>query len=314
MEYRQLGRSGLRVSVIGLGGNTFGRTVDAAGTEAIVARALDLGMNLIDTADIYSAGQSEEHVGRALRGRREQAIVATKVGMRAGDGPNDRGSSRKRVIEGCEASLRRLGIEAIDLYQIHEFDPDTPLAETLGALDDLVRAGKVRYIGCSNYAAWQVAHALGISERERLARFVSVQPEYNLLQREVERELLPCCEEFGLGVIPFFPLGAGVLTGKYRPGQPPPEGTRGHNNPGFQRRLHPEALSTVERLDAWARERGHTSAELALAWLLAQPAVRTVIPSARRPEQVEANARAADWHLAPDDLHAVETLLTGAEA
>ena len=314
MEYRQLGRSGLRVAVIGLGGNTFGRTVDAASTEAIVARALDLGVNLIDTADIYSSGQSEEYVGRALRGRREQAIIATKVGMRAGDGPNDRGSSRKRVIEGCEASLRRLGIDAIDLYQIHEFDLNTPLDETLGALDDLVRAGKVRYIGCSNYAAWQVAHALWISERERLARFVSVQPEYNLLQREVERELLPCCVEFGLGVIPFFPLGAGVLTGKYRPGQPPPEGTRGHNNPGFQRRLHPEALATVERLDAWARERGHTSAELALAWLLAQPAVCTVIPSARRPEQVEANVRAADWHLAPEDLRTVETLLTGAEA
>lgn len=312
MEYRQLGQSGLRVSVIGLGGNTFGRTVDAAGTAEIIARALDLGVNLIDTADVYSTGESEQYVGKALRGRREHALIATKVGMRMGDGPNERGSSRKRVIEGCEASLRRLGIEAIDLYQVHAFDPNTPLEETLGALDDLVRAGKVRYIGCSNYAAWQVTHALWVSDRAHLARFVSVQPEYNLLQRDVERELVSCCEAFGLGIIPYFPLGAGVLTGKYRPGQPPPEGTRGHNNPRFQGRLHPEALKTVERLDAWARERGHTSAELALAWLLAQPAVSTVIPSARRPEQVEANARAGDWHLTPDDLRAVETLLTEA--
>ena len=171
MEYRQLGQSGLRVSVIGLGGNTFGRTVDAAGTAEIIARALDLGVNLIDTADVYSTGESEQYVGKALRGRREHALIATKVGMRMGDGPNERGSSRKRVIEGCEASLRRLGIEAIDLYQVHAFDPNTPLEETLGALDDLVRAGKVRYIGCSNYAAWQVTHALWVSDRAHLARF-----------------------------------------------------------------------------------------------------------------------------------------------
>ncbi len=311
MEYRHLGRSGLRVSVIGLGGNTFGRYADAARTDEIVGRALDLGVNLIDTADIYSSGKSEELVGRALRGRREQALVATKVGMRAGDGPNDHGSARRRVIEGCEASLRRLGIEAIDLYQIHEFDPHTPLEETLGALDDLVRAGKVRYIGCSNYAAWQVTHALWISDRERLARFVSVQPEYNLLARDVERELVPCCLALGLGIIPYFPLAAGVLTGKYRPGEPPPEGTRGHNNPRFATRLQAEPLQAVQRLDAWARERGHTVGELALAWLLAQPAVSTVIPSATRPEQVEANVRAAEWHLTPEDLRAVETALAG---
>ena len=311
MEYRHLGRSGLRVSAVGLGGNTFGRYADAARTAEIVGRALDLGVNLIDTADVYSSGQSEEFVGRALRGRREQALVATKVGMRAGDGPNERGSARKRVIEGCEASLRRLGIEAVDLYQIHEFDPHTPLEETLGALDDLVRAGKVRYIGCSNYAAWQVTHALWISDRERLARFVSVQPEYNLLARDVERELVPCCLALGLGIIPYFPLAAGVLTGKYRPGEPPPEGTRGHNNPRFATRLQPAALQAVQRLDAWARERGHTVGELALAWLLAQPAVSTVIPSATRPEQVEANVRAAEWHLTPEDLREVETALAG---
>src|SRR5579863_7502233 len=254
MYYRQLGTSGVRVSAIGLGGNTFGRTVDAAGTAAIINQAIELGVNLVDTADIYSAGQSEECVGQALRGRRERMLVATKVGMRMSDGPNDHGSARKRVIEGCEASLRRLGIEAIDLYQIHEFDPHTPLAETLGALDDLLCAGKVRYIGCSNYAAWQVTHALWVSEREHLARFVTVQPEYSLLERDIEDELIPCCQAFGLGIIPYFPLGAGVLTGKYHPGEPPPEGTRGHANPRFEARLGRETLEMVQRLDAWAHE------------------------------------------------------------
>lgn len=311
MEYRQLGRSGLRVSIIGLGGNTFGRYADASRTAAIVSRALDLGVNLIDTADIYSSGQSEELIGQALQGRRHQVLIATKVDMRAGEGPNDAGSSRKRIVEGCEASLRRLRIDVIDLYQIHEFDPYTPLEETLEALDDLVRSGKVRYIGCSNYAAWQVTRALWVSDRERLARFVSVQPEYNLLQRDVERELAPCCLELGLGIIPYFPLAAGVLTGKYRPGEPPPPGTRGHNNPRFAPRLKTETLEAVQRLDAWARERDHTVSELALAWLLAQPAVSTVIPSATRPEQVEANARAAEWHLTPEDLLKVDEVLAG---
>jgi aryl-alcohol dehydrogenase-like predicted oxidoreductase len=309
MEYRQLGRSGLRVSVIGLGGNTFGRYADAERTAAIIGRALDLGVNLVDTADVYNAGQSEEFVGRAIRGHRDRGLIATKVGARAGDGPNDAGSSRKRVIEGCNASLRRLGTDAIDLYQIHQFDPHTPLEETLEALDDLVRAGKVRYIGCSNYAAWQVTRALWISEREHRARFVSVQPEYNLLERGVERELIPCCLELGLGVIPYFPLGAGVLTGKYKPGEPPPPGTRGHNNPRFEPRLKRETLEMVQRLDAWARERGHTVGELALAWLAAQPAVSTVIAGTTRPEQVDANVHAAEWHLSPDDLRAVEAML-----
>jgi aryl-alcohol dehydrogenase-like predicted oxidoreductase len=311
MEYRQLGRSGLRVSAIGLGGNTFGRTVDAAGTAAIVSRALDLGVNFVDTADIYTAGQSEEFIGQALRGQRERMLVATKVGMRAGDGPNDHGAARKRVIEGCEASLRRLGVETIDLYQIHEFDPATPQAETLGALDELVRAGKVRYIGCSNYAAWQVTQALWVSEQEHLARFITVQPEYSLLERGVEAELAPCCQALGLGILPYFPLGAGVLTGKYRPGEPPPEGTRGHANPRFESRLGRATLETVQRLDAWAHERDHTVGELALAWLLAQPAVSTVIPSARRPEQVEANVRAGEWHLSAGDLRAVDAVLAG---
>ena len=311
MEYRRLGRSGLRVSAIGLGGNTFGRYADAARTAEIVGRALDLGVNLFDTADVYNSGQSEEFIGRAIRGRREQALIATKVSSRVGDGPNDAGASRQHIMDGCEASLRRLGTDYIDLYQIHWFDSDTPQEETLTALDDLVRAGKVRYIGCSNYAAWQVTQALWISDREHLARFVSVQPEYNLLERDVERDLAPCCLEFGLGVIPYYPLAAGVLTGKYKPGEPPPEGTRGHGNAAFEHRLQRETLESVQRLAAWAREREHTVGELALAWLLARPGVSTVIAGTTRPEQVEANVRAADWHLTPDDIAAVDALLAG---
>lgn len=309
MEYRQLGTAGLRVSLIGLGGNTFGRYVDEAGTAAIVSAALDAGINFIDTADVYNKGVSEEYLGRAIRGRRDDVLIATKVGMRAGERPNDTGASRKRVIESCELSLRRLSIETIDLYQIHAFDPHTPQEETLSALDDLVRAGKVRYIGASNYDAWQLTRALWVSDRRNLARFVSIQSEYNLLARDIESELVPCCTEFGIGIIPFFPLAAGVLTGKYVPGEPPPPETRGAQSPGFDRRLTPEALETVRRLDTWARARGHSAAELALAWLAAQPAVSTIIVGARRPEQVTANARAAEWRLAPDELAEIDRLL-----
>ena len=309
MEYRQLGASGLRVSVIGLGGNTFGRYVDEAGTSAIVTAALEAGINFFDTADIYSQGVSEEYLGRAIRGRRDDVLIATKVGMRAGERPNDTGASRKHVVESCERSLRRLGIEAIDLYQIHRFDPTTPHEETLAALDDLVRAGKVRYIGCSQYAAWQLTHGLWVSDRRNLAHFVSIQPEYNLLARDIERELVPCCLEFGVGVIPFFPLAAGVLTGKYKPGQPPPPETRGSQAQGFEARLKREALETVQRLDAWARAHGHSAAELALAWLAAQPAVSTIIAGARRPEQVTANAKAAEWKLTPEELAEIDHVL-----
>jgi aryl-alcohol dehydrogenase-like predicted oxidoreductase len=311
MEYRHLGRSGLQVSVVGLGGNTFGRYADEAATAAIVHRALDLGITFFDTADVYGTGTSEELLGKALRGRRDEALIATKVGMQMGERPNESGSSRKHVISGCEASLRRLGVEHIDLYQIHRFDPETPLEETLGALDDLVRAGKVRYIGCSNYDAWRLTQALWISEREHFARYVSVQPEYNMISREIERELVPCCLEFGIGVIPYFPLAAGVLTGKYRPGEPPPEGTRGHNNPRFASRLQETTLTAVQRLDAWARERGHSVSELALAWLASRPGVSTIIAGTTKPEQVEAYVRAADWHLSADEVAEVDRLLAG---
>jgi aryl-alcohol dehydrogenase-like predicted oxidoreductase len=309
MEYRRLGASGLRVSVIGLGGNTFGRYTDAEGTERIVSAALDAGINFFDTANIYNAGVSEEHLGRALKGRRDEVIIATKAGMRMGPGPNESGSSRKHLIASVHASLRRLQTDYIDLFQIHEYDPETPLEETLSALNDLVRSGVVRYIGCSNYDAWRMTRALWISDQRGWAAFISNQPEYNLLSRDIERELVPACQEFGVGIIPYYPLASGVLTGKYTPGQPAPEGTRGYNNPRFAERLRPEMLEKVARLDAWARERGHTVGELALAWLAARPAVATIIAGVRKPEQVQANAMAADWRLSAHDLEEIDTLL-----
>jgi aryl-alcohol dehydrogenase-like predicted oxidoreductase len=310
VEYRQLGRAGLRVSVIALGGNTFGKWADAESTAEIVSRAIAAGINLVDTADLYNGGHSEALIGRALRGRRDQMLIATKVGMPFGAGPNDWGAARKRVVEGCEASLRRLQTTFLDLYLIHKWDPMTPLDETLGALDDLVRAGKVRYVGCSNYAAWQVVRALWVSDRQRFQSYVAVQPQYNLLDRAVERELLPCCLQLGLGVMAYYPLAAGILTGKYRPGEPWPEGTRAHNNPRFAPWLAAEKLRLVQRLDTWARGRDHTVTELALAWLASQPGISTVVVGVSTAAQLDTNARAADWRLTPGELAEVDAILT----
>lgn len=309
MEYRRLGASGLRVSVIGLGGNTFGRFTDAQGTEQIVRVALDAGINFFDTANVYGAGVSEEHLGRALQGRRDQAIIATKAGMRMGEGPNESGSSRAHLMASVQASLKRLQTDYIDLFQIHRYDPDTPLEETLGALDDLVRSGAVRYIGCSNYDAWQMTRALWISDRRGWAAFIANQPEYNLLSRDIERELVPASLDLGVGIIPYSPLAGGVLTGKYAAGEPAPEGTRGYNNPRFAERLRPVTLDAVSRLSAWARERGHSVGELALAWLAAQPVVSTIIAGVTRPEQVTANVAAGAWRLSQHELEEIDTML-----
>lgn len=310
MDYRRLGRSGMRVSVIGLGGNTFGRYADERQTANIIGAALDAGINFFDTADIYNGGASEQFIGAALRGQRERALVATKVGMRMGPGPNETGSSRKHIFDSVHASLRRLDTDYIDLLQIHAFDPETPLEETLDALNDLVRAGAIRYIGCSNYNAWRLTQALWISDHHNWASFVSTQPEYNLLSREIERDLIPACQTFGVGVIPYYPLAAGVLTGKYKPDQPAPENTRGYNNPNFAQRLRRAALETTQRLDEWAHERDHTVAELAIAWLIAQPTVATVITGTRAPEQIVANAQASAWRLTADDLATIDDLLS----
>ena len=314
MEYRQLGRSGLQVSVIGLGTNNFGwdvfgRRVDVEGTAHVINRALDVGVNMIDTANVYGKGLSEEYIGRALKARRQQVIIATKVSMPTAEGPNLAGSSRGHIMTQVEQSLRRLGTDYIDLYQIHEPDPDTPIEETLRALDDLVRQGKVRYIGCSNFAAWQVCEAVWTSRSASVTPFVSVQPRYNMLDREVETELVPFCVEYGVGILPYFPLAHGFLTGKYRRGQQVHAGTRlAANDLGM---LTDSNFELLEKLENFAAERGHTMLELAFSWLLASPAVSSVIAGATRPEQVEANARAAGWHLTAEDRVEVDALLTG---
>src|SRR5262249_51600402 len=238
MQYRQLGRSGLKVSAIGLGCNQFGVVVDREGTRAIVHRALDLGINFFDTADTYgNRGGSEEFLGQALAGQRHQVVLATKVQARMGDGPNDGGASRYHIQSGVEASLRRLKTDHIDLYQIHNFDPATPLEETMRALDDLVRAGKVRYLGASNFLAWQLAHANDIAAMMGWEAFVSVQPHYNLLERQIERELIPYCQFANMGILPYFPLAGGFLSGKYQRGQAPAEGTRGARSAYVQKFL-----------------------------------------------------------------------------
>jgi len=309
MQYRRLGNSGLKVSLVGLGCNNFGRAVtDVQQTALIVHHALDLGVNFIDTADIYSRGVSEEHLGLVLAGRRDSAILATKVGWAMGEGPNERGASRAHIISGVEASLRRLKMDYIDLYQIHRWDPETPIEETLGALDDIVRQGKVRYIGCSNFTGWQLVWSLGTSDRRGWAPFISVQPEYSLLFRGVESELLPACQTFGIGVIPYFPLAGGLLTGKYREGEPAPQGTRGAQAERFQRFTTPRNFAIVRRLDAWVKERGHTLTELAIAWLTERPGVATVITGATKPEQIEANVRAIEWTLTPAEVEEVARL------
>ena len=310
MEYRQLGPSGLQVSSIGLGTNNFGGRIDAERSAAVVHQAVELGINFIDTANIYGRGLSEEHIGHAVKEIRSQVLIATKVSGAMGEGPNSWGNSRHHIMEQVEASLRRLETDYIDLYQIHFTDPNTPIEETLRALDDLVHQGKVRYIGCSNFAAWQVCEAVWASKLLNITPFISVQPEYNLLNWAIERELVPFCQAYNIGIIPFFPLANGFLTGKYRQGEEIPEGTRFAGNVGAQQRILTERnFAILSRLESFAAERGHPMVELAIAWLLGNSTVSSVIAGATRPEQVVANAKAADWLLTPEDMKEVGELL-----
>lgn len=309
MRYRLLGRSGLRVSVIGLGTNQFGGKVDDAGVERIIHHALDAGVNFIDTADIYTGGRSEETIGRAIKRRRSEAILATKVGSKTGDGPNDAGASRHRIVAGVEASLRRLNTDYIDLYQIHRFDPHTPFEETMRALDDLVRSGKVRYIGASNYTAWQLCRANDVAEMQGGTPFVSIQPHYHMLERGIEAELIPYCQAMNIGIIPYYPLAGGFLTGKYKLGEAPPKGSRGETSSYVQRYFTPRNFAIVEKLETFAKEHGRTLAELAVAWLMARPQVSSVITGVTSVEQLDANMRAADWDLTPEDTAAIDAIL-----
>lgn len=308
MEYRRLGNSGLKVSALGLGGNNFGMRVDERGTQRIIHQALDLGINFIDTANVYGRTRSEEFIGKALKGKRSQALIATKFGREMGKEPNTSGASRKHIMDQIEASLRRLDTDAIDLYQLHIHDPETPIEETLRALDDLIRQGKVRYIGCSGVTALQACEAVWTSRMLNLNAFVSVQPHYSLLQRDVEKELVPFCRAYGLGIIPYFPLESGFLTGKYRPGAPIAEGTRLASMRSFQRLLTEKNFAILQRLEHFAAQRTRQVGELAIAWLLANPTVSTVIAGATRPEQVVANAGVLDWRLSLEELKEIDEI------
>jgi aryl-alcohol dehydrogenase-like predicted oxidoreductase len=311
MEYRQLGSSGLRVSAIGLGTNNFGRRMDADQSARVLHQALDMGINLVDTANMYGDGQSEEYIGRALKGRRSETIVATKVSNSVGDGPNQRGASRQHIINQVEISLKRLQTDYIDLYQIHFPDPSTPIEETLRALDNLVRDGKVQYIGCSNFSAWQVCEAIWTSQMIGCAPFVSIQPEYSLLKRDIEQELLPFCLAYQIGILPYFPLASGLLTGKYSHGEAAPDGTRFRCSPELGNQFMTERnFLHTELLKSFAEEHGHTLTELAFAWLLANPAVSSVIAGATSPEQIVENAQCIQWKLTPNDIEEVNKCLT----
>lgn len=310
MEYRRLGKAGVKVSAIGVGCNRFGVKVDREGTRAIVHRALDLGINFFDTADVYgNRGRSEEFLGEALAGEWHRVVLATKGRSKMGDGPNDEGASRYHLQNAVEASLRRLKTDHIDLYQIHEWDESTPVPEMMRALDDLVRAGKVRYIGASNFTAWQLCHCNDVAEMRGWESFVTIQPEYHLLEREIERELIPYCQWAGIGILPYFPLAGGFLTGKYQRGQPPPPGSRGETSAYVQKYFTDANYDRLDRLRAFAEARGHSLHKLAFAWLLGQSQLSSVIAGATSVSQIEANAAAGEWRLTPDELAEVRTIL-----
>jgi aryl-alcohol dehydrogenase-like predicted oxidoreductase len=317
MEYRQLGHSGLRVSQLTLGTMGYGgggqfRDVGEIGVDGArrqIDMALDAGVNLIDTADIYSLGASEEIVGQALNGRRDRVLLATKARFAMGPGPNDAGLSRHHLIEACEASLRRLQTDHIDLYQVHEWDGQTPLEETLGALDHLLQSGKVRYIGCSNFAGWQVMKALGIANRTGLPAFVSQQVYLSLQERSAEYEIVPSAIDQGLGLLIWSPLAGGLLSGKYRRGQPPPPGSR-HAGEWSEPPVYDEGklYDTIETLVEIGEHHGTSAAQVALAWLLARPGITSVIVAARTDQQLADNLSASTLELTSDEHARLEAV------
>lgn len=311
MEQRRLGRSGLTVSAIGLGGNTFGATVDGDEAVRTIQAAIDQGVTFIDSADVYSMGRSEELVGQAIAGRRESVVVATKCGIQLDSGPHAGGLSRRWIMQAAEDSLRRLNTDYIDLFYAHRPDPETPIDETLRAMEDLVRDGKVRYIGCSNFRAWEVAHGIGVSRAIGSQGWVAAQQRWNLLDGLDSPELEQAAEALGVGIVPYTPLASGILTGKYRKGAEPEAGTRAADLPRVRERITDAKLDAVERIRPWAEERGHTVAEAAIAWLLAHPVVSSVIAGARTPEQSTANIKAAEWVMTPEERDELTALARG---
>ena len=315
MEYRRLGQTGLEISTIGLGTNNFGGRIDFEATKKVLHQTMEEGINFLDSANTYGGGKSEEFIGKVLgKEHRHEMIIATKVG--AGGmggppaGPNKKGATRHHIMSEVEKSLNRLGTDYIDLYYMHRWDEDTPIEETMRALDDLVHSGKVRYLGCSNYTAWQMVEAVWTAKAQNLYNCCCVQPEYSLVVRDVEQELVPAAERYGMSLIPFFPLASGFLTGKYTQGQEPPEGTRFAGSPNMGNKyFNDDNWSLLGKLQSFAGERGHSVAELAFSWLLGSSVIPSVIAGATKPEQVTANAQASEWKLTSDEMAEIRGML-----
>lgn len=310
MQFRNLGGSGLRVSAVGIGCNNFGQRTDLETSRKVIHKAIDLGVTLFDTADIYAGrGGSETVLGEVLGDRRKDIVLATKFSKPMSDDGHKQGASRRYIMAAAEDSLRRLKTDYIDLYQQHDYDPLTPIDETLRALDDLVRQGKVRYIGNSNFPAWRIAEAEFTARAANTARFVSCQDEYSLLVRGIENDLLPAAQQYNLGLLPFFPLASGLLTGKYQRGAAAPADTRFAKAPALRDRyVTPRNEDIVEQLAAFAKARGHSMLELAFSWLASRPQVSSVIAGATRVEQIEANVKAIEWRLSTEDLAKIDRI------
>ncbi len=315
MEKRTLGKSGLQVTVVGLGCNNFGGRIDLEASRKVIHKALDLGINLFDTADIYgNRGGSETVMGQILGERRKDIVLATKFCAPMDDAGALKGASRRYIMTAIEASLKRLKTDWIDLYQVHQTDPLTPMEETLRTLDDLIRQGKVRYIGLSNHASWRVVEAQWIAEHHSLNAFISCQDEYSLVVRGIEKELIPAMQSYGMGLLPFFPLASGLLTGKYKRNAPMPEGARLTKTQNLaDRYLTDSNWQMVEKLEDFAAKRGHSMLELAFSWLAQRPTVTSVIAGATKPEQLEQNIKAAGWSMTPDDMAEIDKLAAPAK-
>jgi aryl-alcohol dehydrogenase-like predicted oxidoreductase len=316
VKRRTIPACGLEVSVVGLGCNNFAGRCGREETRAVIDKAIEVGITFLDTSDSYppvsKSGGSEEFIGEILGPRRKDVVLATKFGSMLDKDPNRKGGSRRWIMTAVEDSLRRLRTDWIDLYQLHRPDAATPIDETLRALDDLICQGKVRYIGCSNFAAWQIVEAEYIARELGLNRFISCQNEYSLLRRDPEAEVLPVLQKYGMGFLPFFPLASGVLTGKYQAGKPAPQGTRlAAGGRSAEQLLQDNVLGLADRLKRFAEERGHTLLELAMSWLASKPVIWSIIAGATKPEQVVQNAKAADWTLTPQDLADLEVVLKG---
>ena len=310
MKYRNLGNSGLKVSLLGLGTNQFGGKVSPKEAAAIIDAAIDGGVNFLDTANMYQQGRSEEAIGKAIQGKRSSILIATKVFHKvAPGGPNDYGSSRKHIFAAIEDSLKRLKTDYVDLYQLHFWDENTPLEESMQALDDLIHAGKIRYIGASNFSAWQLTQANAIARQNGWTQFVSLQPHYHLLAREIEAEIIPACQYLKVGILPYFPLAGGFLTGKYKEGSAPPKGSRGEDSEHVQQYFTSRYYKIIRQLADFAKKQGYSLNVLAHAWLMAQKQISSVISGVSKVAQIQANIASLAWEMSTQEVEEINQIL-----